>query len=99
MSHVQSRLALEQIVPRHDQLKCEFRVYFLIARRGVLDVRDDWLKLFFGLFELLVRFYDLLERHDLFFRVSRFVESGDQLVSLRYAFAADLDRITLFCGN
>ena len=51
-------------------------MHFLIARRRVLDGHDDRLELFFGLLKLLIRFYELLERRDLLFRLSRFVESG-----------------------
>ena len=70
---------------------------FLVAHRHVLDGDDDRLKLFFRLLKLWMRFYDLLERRDLLFRMARFAESGDQFVSMRYAFAADLDRLGLFC--
>ena len=72
-------------------------MYFLVARRRVLDGYDDGLKLFFRFLELLVKFYDLLQRRDLLFRLTRFVESGDQLVRVRYAFAADLDWVRFFC--
>ncbi len=96
---MQSRDAREQIVPRHDQLKREFRMYFLIARCRILDAYDNRLKLFFRFLELLVKFYDLLKRPDLLFRLSRFVEGGDQLVSVRHAFAADLDWVCLFCRH
>ena len=76
MSRVQGWDAREQIVPRHDQLERELRMHFLVARGHVLNRRDDRLKLFFRFLELLVRSYDLLERRDLLFRLSRMVESG-----------------------
>ena len=69
--------ALEQIVPRNDKLESELRMHFLIARRHILNRSDDGLQLFFRIFELLMKFYDLFECGDLLFRVSRFVESGD----------------------
>ena len=52
-------------------------MHFLVARRHVLDLRDNRLQLFFGAFELLVKFYDLLERRDLFFRLPRLVERSN----------------------
>src|SRR6266566_7423273 len=96
MSRVERRDARKQIVPRNDELERELRMHFLVARRRVLDGDNDGLKLFFRLLELLVKFNDLLEGRDLLFRLSRFVESGDQLVSVRYAFAANLDRLGFF---
>ena len=52
-------------------------MHFLVARRHVLDWRDNQLQLFFGTFELLVKFYDLLERRDLLFRLPRLVERSN----------------------
>src|SRR5216117_2237455 len=99
MGRVQRRNASKQIVPRDDELERELRMHFLVAHCCVLDGDNDGLKLFVRLLELLVKFYDLLEGRDLFFRLSRFVESGDQLLSVRYAFAANLDRLGFFCGD
>src|SRR5207253_1209010 len=62
------------------------------TERGRQRLQDS----FFGLFELLVRFYDLLERCDLFFWLSRLVESVEQFVSVRHALAANLNWIGLF---
>src|SRR5438270_13177695 len=72
---------------------------FLVAHRHVLDGDDDRLKLFFRLLKLWMRFYDLLERRDLLFRLARFAESGDQFVSMRYAFAADWIGSVFFAGR
>ena len=99
MGRVQRRDASKQIVPRDDELERELRMHFLIAHCRVLDGDNDGLKLFFRLLELLVKFYDLLEGRDLFFRLSRFVKTSDQLLSVRYAFAANLDRLGFFCGG
>src|SRR5437016_7925581 len=99
MGRVQRRNASKQIVPRDDELERELRMHFLVTHCRVLDGDNDGLKLFFRLLELLVKFYDLLEGRDLFFRLSRFVESSDQLLSVRYAFAANLDRLGFFCGD
>ena len=88
--------ALEQIVAHDNELKRKLRMHFLVAHRHVLNRRDDRLKLFFGLPELLVRFYDLLERCDLFFWLPRLVESVEQFVSVRHALAANLNWIGLF---
>src|SRR5436305_15225270 len=99
MGCVQRRDAPNQIVPRDDELERELRMHSLVALCCVLDGDNDGLKLFVRLLELLVKFYDLLEGRDLFFRLSRFVESGDQLLSVRYAFAANLDRLGFFCGD
>ena len=96
MGRVQCRSVLKQIVPPHHQLEREFGMYFLVTHRRVFDGDDNGLKLFFRLLELLVKFYDLFERHDLLFRLWRFVESRDQLVSVRHAFAADLDCLGFF---
>ena len=74
-------------------------MHFLVARRHVLDRHDDRLKLFLSLVELRVKFYDLLECRDLLLWLSRLVESGDQFISVRHAFAADLDWLSLFCGD
>src|SRR5205823_5989455 len=79
MGRMQRGEALEQIVAHDNELKRKLRMHFLVAHRHVLNRRDDRLKLFFGLFELLVRFYDLLERCDLFFWLSRLLESVDQV--------------------
>src|SRR6266403_4455775 len=99
MGRVQRRNAPKKIVPRDDELERKLRMHFLVAHCRVLDRHNDGLKLFFRLLELLVKFYDLLEGGDLFFRLSRFVESSDQLLSVRYAFAANLDRLGFFCGD
>ena len=74
-------------------------MYFLVAHRRVFNGDDNGLKLFFRFLELRVKFYDLIERRDLLFRLSRFVESGDELVSVRHAFAADLDWLGFLCWN
>src|SRR5436189_5323050 len=99
MGRVQKRDAPKQIVPSDDELERKLRMHFLVAHCRVLDGDNDWLKLFFRLLELLVKFYDLLEGRDLFFRLSRFVKSSDQLLSVRYAFAANLDRLGFFCRD
>ena len=69
--------AFEQIVARDDQLEGEFGMHFLVAHRHVLDRRDNRLQLFFRFFELLVKFYDLIECRDLLFWLPRFVERRD----------------------
>ena len=91
--------APNQIVSRDDELERELRVHFLIARRHVLDRRDDRLKLFFGFPELVAGFYDLLERCDLRLWLPCLVESIEQFVSLRHAFAANLNGFGLFCRD
>ena len=77
MRCVQLGDALEQIVPRDDQFESKLRMYFLIARGHVLNRGDDRLQLFFRFFELLMKFYDLLERHDLLFWMPRLAERDD----------------------
>src|SRR5437899_12933888 len=88
--------APKQIVSRDDELERELGVHFLIAHGHVFDRRDDGQKLFFGFAKLLMRFYDLLERHDLLFRLSRLVESLEQFVRLLHTLAAHLNGIVLF---
>src|ERR1043166_2380030 len=74
-------------------------MHFLVACCRILDSDDDRLKLFLRVLKLLIRFYDLLERRDLLLRLSRFIESGDQFVGVRYAFTAGLNWLGLFCWN
>ena len=74
-------------------------MHFLVARCRVLDGHDDRLELFFRVLKLLIRLNDLLERCDLLFRLARFIKRGDQFVTMRYAFAADLNWVGLFCGD
>src|SRR5260370_37865017 len=71
----------------------------LVAGRHIFDRRDYRLQLFLRLLELLMRFYDLLERGELLLRLTRVIEGFDQLVGLRYAFGANLDRLGFFCWD
>src|SRR6266480_1168506 len=84
---------------------------FLVTCRRVLNCYYNGLKLFFGFFELLVRFNDLLDRCDLLFRLSRFVDSHQRfhsasaktspishsLISCALAFPSKLSK--MFCTS
>src|SRR6266513_1706967 len=52
-------------------------IVFTSACCPVLDRRDDQLQLFFGTFKVLVKFYHLLERRNLLFRLPRLVERSN----------------------
>ena len=86
-------------VAHEHELKRQFGMKFLIARRDIFNGGDDRLQLPLRFFELRMRLYDLLKSSQLLLRLPRTVKRADQFVRLRNPFGANLDRLSFFRGN